>query len=284
MAGISNSTLNFGGYSSSTIEDCGCPNKNGFNGNERQEREFSDGSGLNNYDFNARTYDQQVGRFLQIDPLILEVKQESLSTYQFGWNNPIRFKDPDGKCPCFAIPFIITGLKALAAGAAAFVITKTVTENVNPEDLNVNLSASGNANAFIPFSAQVAKSKFEKSLNTTSNSNNANAKFDGQSDTDNKTPKEALRNAKDQNGIPRSQQPDKTIKPNTPEGDKAGLDNRNVKQYEYTNSEGKKVVIRQDKAAKYPDGGSQPPHFNAGQGPKLDQHHNYMPWDVRRYL
>jgi hypothetical protein len=40
-----------------------------------------------------------------------------------------------------------------------------------------------------------------------------------------------LRNAKDQNGIPRSQQPDKTIKPNTPEGEKAGLTNKNVKQY-----------------------------------------------------
>lgn len=90
-----------------------------------------------------------------------------------------------------------------------------------------------------------------------------------------------MRNAKDQNGIPRSQQPDKTIKPNTPDGDKAELDNRNVKQYEYTNSKVEKVIIRQDKPANYQDGGSQPPHFNAGKGPiaqpkDLKQHHNYF--------
>lgn len=55
---------------------------------------------------------------------------------------------------------------------------------------------------------------------------------------------------------------------------KAGLDSRNVKQYEYTNSKGEKVTIRQDKPANYPDGGGQPAHYNAGKNKKLDQHHN----------
>lgn len=58
------------------------------------------------YDFNARTYDQQIGRFIQIDPLSEEGDQESLTPYQFSGNNPSTFNDPDGKCP-WCIGFII---------------------------------------------------------------------------------------------------------------------------------------------------------------------------------
>ena len=67
------------------------------------------------------------------------------------------------------------------------------------------------------------------------------------------------------NSLPRTTQPDRTIKPNTHEGDQFGLDNRNVKLYEYTNSKGKKIHIRQDKAASYEKGGvgDQSPQFNA---------------------
>jgi HNH/Endo VII superfamily nuclease toxins len=97
-------------------------------------------------------------------------------------------------------------------------------------------------------------------------------------DTQSKSAREALRNAKESNGIPRSAQPDRAIKANTPAGKAAGLDSRNVKQYEYTNSKGEKITIRQDKAAEYGSGGAgdQAPHFNAGQqDSKLSQHHFY---------
>jgi RHS repeat-associated protein len=70
----------------------------GFNGNELQSKEFSDGIGLELYDFNARTYDQQIGRFIQIDPET-ELWQENLTPYHFGLNNPILHDDPDGKNP-----------------------------------------------------------------------------------------------------------------------------------------------------------------------------------------
>lgn len=91
MAGISSKAA--------PTSDCGCPNKKGFNGNELQSKEFSDGSGLEVYDFNARTYDQQIGRFIQIDPESEEADQESWSPYHFSYSNPIRYNDPDGKWP-----------------------------------------------------------------------------------------------------------------------------------------------------------------------------------------
>ena len=88
MAGISSKALSFGDPR----------NRKGYNGNELQNMEFSDGSGLEVYDFNARTYDQQVGRFIQIDPLF-EEGQESFTPYHFSFNNPIRYNDPDGEAP-----------------------------------------------------------------------------------------------------------------------------------------------------------------------------------------
>jgi RHS repeat-associated protein len=74
-------------------------NKKGYNSNEIQNHEFTDGSGLELYDFNARTYDPQIGRFIQIDPETEEGGQEAFSPYHFGFNNPISNSDPDGKFP-----------------------------------------------------------------------------------------------------------------------------------------------------------------------------------------
>ncbi|MFZ2783118.1 MAG: RHS repeat-associated core domain-containing protein, partial [Sediminibacterium sp.] len=73
-------------------------NRYKFNGNKLENKEFSDGSGLEMYDFNARTYDQQIGRFMQVDPE-LEDGQESWTPYHFGFNNPPLLNDPDGKNP-----------------------------------------------------------------------------------------------------------------------------------------------------------------------------------------
>jgi RHS repeat-associated protein len=86
--------LTMAGISGQTIGKL--KNKLRFNGDELQDEEFGDGSGLEVYDFNARTYDQQIGRFLQIDPL-LEDGQESLTPYHFSYNNPIRYSDANGK-------------------------------------------------------------------------------------------------------------------------------------------------------------------------------------------
>jgi RHS repeat-associated protein len=87
--------LTMQGISSETLSVGQPENKRGYNGNELQSKEFSDGTGIDVYDFNARTYDQQLGRFIQPDPLF-ESGQESFNPYHFSYNNPIRFSDPDG--------------------------------------------------------------------------------------------------------------------------------------------------------------------------------------------
>lgn len=265
-------------------------------------KEYDKMHGLNLYDYSARFYDPAIGRFTSIDPLA--EKYYSWSPYAYVMNNPLKYIDPDGRQVGWPINTgqiqdavnnqigqkaqiaygnseefrtkVITGILSVTDVNDATVIGTTITRGsgaINVDGTSattLDIIAAG-AGAIIPVVSGAAVKKLGGAI--VDKIGSVVKKFDGGSSTTSETRREAFRKAKDQNGIPRSSQPNTTY---TVPDKNTG---KPLQQYEYTNSKGEKVVIRKDNPVTYPDGGQQGTHYNAGkpkeEAEKLKQHHNY---------
>lgn len=83
------------GISSKALKSSYSQNKFQYNGKELQSKEFSDNSGLEFYDFGARNFDPQIGRWN-----VQDAKAEAYtgwSPYNYVLNNPLKYVDPKGE-------------------------------------------------------------------------------------------------------------------------------------------------------------------------------------------
>lgn len=101
MAGISSNALKGTNYSENRMK---------YNDKELQSKEFADGAGIEWYDYGARMYDPQIGRFHVQDRFA--DKYFDFNPYQYCADNPIKYVDVNGDTIRIA-PFDVNDTKSI---------------------------------------------------------------------------------------------------------------------------------------------------------------------------
>lgn len=136
------------GISDKAVKTQYATNKYRYNGKELQNQEFSNGSGLEEYDYGTRFQDPQLGRWWAVDPKADQMRR--LSPYAYAFDNPLRFIDPDGRAPQEVKPENAKALQAIQNGltkADRGFVKVGADGKIDRKLLDSHSSSSGNFNS-----------------------------------------------------------------------------------------------------------------------------------------